>query len=99
MSNFAAALFTHDTSRALKPHLHTHCIVCNATRDSEEKRWKALQNYEILRARKCVEAVSYHELAKDPSLRLADSQSTGGDFEIEGVSDALRGFLQTPRAN
>jgi conjugative relaxase-like TrwC/TraI family protein len=22
--NFAAALFTHDTSRALDPHLHTH---------------------------------------------------------------------------
>jgi conjugative relaxase-like TrwC/TraI family protein len=28
--NFAAALFTHDTSRALDPHLHTHCIVFNA---------------------------------------------------------------------
>ena len=25
--NFSAALFTHDTSRALDPHLHTHCIV------------------------------------------------------------------------
>jgi len=29
--NFTAALFTHDTSRALDPHLHTHCIVFNAT--------------------------------------------------------------------
>jgi hypothetical protein len=34
--NFAAALFTHDTSRALDPHLHTHCIVFNATLT----RWK-----------------------------------------------------------
>ncbi|MCI0541978.1 MAG: relaxase domain-containing protein [Verrucomicrobiales bacterium] len=31
--NFASALFTHDTSRALDPHLHTHCIVFNATFD------------------------------------------------------------------
>jgi conjugative relaxase-like TrwC/TraI family protein len=29
--NFVAAKFTHDTSRALDPHLHTHCIVFNAT--------------------------------------------------------------------
>src|ERR1035437_183456 len=29
-ANFAAALFTHDTSRALDPHLHTHCLVFNA---------------------------------------------------------------------
>jgi conjugative relaxase-like TrwC/TraI family protein len=29
--NVIAALFTHDTSRALDPHLHTHRIVFNAT--------------------------------------------------------------------
>ncbi|HUZ07494.1 MAG TPA: MobF family relaxase, partial [Candidatus Paceibacterota bacterium] len=48
--NFVAATFTHDTSRALDPHLHTHCIVFNATFDAVENRWKALQNYELLRA-------------------------------------------------
>ena len=35
-------MFTHDTSRALDPHLHTHCIVFNATFDAVENRWKAL---------------------------------------------------------
>jgi conjugative relaxase-like TrwC/TraI family protein len=40
--NVAAALFTHDTSRALDPHLHTHCVVFNATFDPVEQRWKAL---------------------------------------------------------
>ena len=25
--NFVASLFTHDTSRALDPHVHTHCDV------------------------------------------------------------------------
>ena len=53
--NFVAAMFTHDTSRALDPHLHTHCIVFNATFDAVENRWKALQNYEMLRARKFAE--------------------------------------------
>ena len=50
--NLLATLFTHDTSRALDPHLHTHCVVFNATFDSVEQRWKALQNLELLRARK-----------------------------------------------
>ena len=62
--NFVAAMFTHDTSRALDPHLHTHCIVFNATFDAVENRWKALQNYELLRARKFAENVYYHELAR-----------------------------------
>ena len=31
--NIVAALFEHETSRALDPHLHTHCIVFNATHD------------------------------------------------------------------
>src|SRR5919108_4228219 len=38
-SNVVAAQFTHDTSRALDPHLHTHCIVFNASFDSVERRW------------------------------------------------------------
>ena len=63
--NFVATLFTHDTSRALDPHLHTHCIVFNATFDPVENRWKALQNYELLRASKFAENVYYHELARE----------------------------------
>src|SRR5579862_2202476 len=88
--NFAAALFTHDTSRALDPHLHTHCIIFNATFDPVEKRWKALQNYQMLRARKFAENVYYHELARD--LRKCGygiRNRPCGDFELEGVSDEL----------
>ncbi len=86
--NVVAALFTHDTSRALDPHLHTHCIVFNATHDPEENKWKALQNYEMLRARKYVENVYYHELAKDlRSFGYRIRNQPRGDFEIEGVSE------------
>lgn len=88
--NVVAALFTHDTSRMLDPHLHTHCIVFNATYDPKERRWKALQNQEMLRARKYIEAVYYHEVAKDLhryGYRIRNRAR--GDFEIEGVSEAL----------
>ena len=88
--NFAAALFTHDTSRALDPHLHTHCIVFNATFDPVEKRWKALQNHELLRARKFVENAYYHELARElQSLGYRIRNRMRGDFQIEGVGDEL----------
>ena len=42
--NIVAALFQHDTSRALAPHLHTHCILFHATHD-DEQLWKALHNH------------------------------------------------------
>lgn len=89
-ANVAAALFTHDTSRALDPHLHTHCIVFNATFDSTENRWKALENYELLRARRYVESVYYHELTRELHRFGYGTQSRlRGDFEIVGIPDEL----------
>ena len=88
--NFAAALFTHDTSRALDPHLHTHCIVFNATFDPVENRWKALQNHELLRARKFAENAYYHELARElRGFGYRIRNRARGDFQIEGVSEEL----------
>jgi len=88
--NMIAGLFTHDTSRALDPHLHTHCIVFNATFDEAEQRWKALQNYEMLRARKYVEAVYYHEMIRElRGFGYRIRNQSRGDFQIEGVTDSL----------
>lgn len=89
--NFIAALFQHDTSRALDPHLHTHCIVFNATHDFTEQIWKALQNYGMLSAQKFVENVYYHELAKE-LLRLGYSvvNNARGDFELAEISVKVR---------
>jgi conjugative relaxase-like TrwC/TraI family protein len=89
--NVVAALFQHDTSRALDPHLHTHCILFNATHDPAEKRWKALHNYELLAAQKYVENVYYHELAR--ALRgfgYTVVNSARGDFELAEVSREVR---------
>ncbi len=85
--NVVAACFQHDTSRALDPHLHTHCIVFNATRDTTEERWKALQNSRMLLAQKYVENVYYHELAR--ALRNCGytvENLRRGDFQVVGVS-------------
>jgi conjugative relaxase-like TrwC/TraI family protein len=88
--NFVASLFTHDTSRALDPHVHMHCIVFNATFDPKEKRWKALQNHELLRARKFAENAYYHELARElRGFGYGIRNRARGDFQIEGVSDEL----------
>jgi conjugative relaxase-like TrwC/TraI family protein len=88
--NVVCAVFRHDTSRALDPHLHSHCIVFNATYDNVEKRWKALQNFEMVRARKYIENVYYHELARE--LRRFGYDVVNhprGDFEIKGVSQEV----------
>jgi conjugative relaxase-like TrwC/TraI family protein len=88
--NIVAALFQHETSRALDPHLHTHCIVFNATYDKTESRWKALQNYEMLGAQKYAENVYYHELAR--SLRefgYTILNAKRGDFEITEIAPEI----------
>src|SRR5438105_6882738 len=89
-SNIVAAVFRHDASRALDPHLHSHCIVFNATFDAVEKQWKALQNHDMLVAQKFIENVYYHELARElREFGYAIENKPRGDFEIRGVSPAL----------
>jgi conjugative relaxase-like TrwC/TraI family protein len=88
-SNLVAAEFLHTSSRALDPQLHTHFTVFNATHDTQEKAWKALQAGPMYEALRYATAVYRNELARKIEeagykLRLA----THG-FEIEGVSHAL----------
>ena len=88
--NLVTAMFRHDTSRALDPHLHTHCIVFNATFDSVEKQWKALQNHEMFAAQKFVENVYYHELTRElVKFGYQIKNKPRGDFEIQGVAPEL----------
>jgi conjugative relaxase-like TrwC/TraI family protein len=88
--NIVAAVFQHETSRALDPHLHSHCILFNATFDPVEKKWKALQNYEMLMAQKFVENVYYHELARSLiKFGYQIENKPRGDFEIKGISPEL----------
>src|SRR5438309_987524 len=88
--NVVAAVFRHETSRALDPHLHSHCVLFNATFDPVERQWKALQNHDMLVAQKFVENVYYHELVRElRAFGYAIVNKPRGDFEIQGKSQAL----------
>lgn len=88
--NVIGATFRHDTSREHDPHLHTHCIVLNATFDPVEKRWKALEPELILRAQKLVETCYYHELARGLRRLGYGIEARASGFEIRGVPESVR---------
>jgi conjugative relaxase-like TrwC/TraI family protein len=88
--NVVGAVFRHDTSRQLDPHLHSHCILFNATKDSEEDRWKALEACEMVTAQRFVRNVYYHELVRSlQRFGYGVENNPRGDFEIAGVSREL----------
>ena len=83
--NFVGAAFRHDTSRELDPHLHTHCVIFNATLDPVEGRWKALQVHGMYRAQKFAENLYYHELCKGLRRLGYEIENNARDFELKGV--------------
>jgi conjugative relaxase-like TrwC/TraI family protein len=62
--NLVAGAFTHTSSRALDPQLHTHFTVFNATFDDVEKCWKALEARGMYDAIRYGTAVYRNELAR-----------------------------------
>ncbi len=87
--NLIGAAFQHDTSRELDPHLHTHCVVLNATFDPVENRWKALQAAAMYRAQKFAENYYYHELSKGLRLLGYEIENNARGFEIKGVPESV----------
>ncbi len=91
--NLVAAAFTHTSSRALDPQLHTHFTVFNATFDENERCWKALQAGGMYDAIRYGTAVYRNELAR--RVHSIGYRTVPGkhSFEIEGVSpDLLKRF-------
>ncbi|MFA6962200.1 MAG: MobF family relaxase [Opitutaceae bacterium] len=87
--NVIAGTFQHDTSRELDPHMHTHCIVFNATFDPTERRWKALEVQGMFRAQRFVENLYYHELSKGLRSLGYQIENNARDFEIRGMPKSL----------
>lgn len=61
--NLVYAKFTHETSRALDPQLHTHVVVMNMS-EHQEKGFRALQPVELYRSQELGTRIYYTELAK-----------------------------------
>ena len=88
-----AALYDHDTSRALDPQLHTHCLIANVTVDANGRRMALTESqmmkavefagryYQSMMARKCME-FGYR-------IRIKSGRKGVEGFEIDGVEDSV----------
>ncbi len=102
--NVVAATFRHTASRALDPQVHTHFVVANATWDQATKTWKALNEFEMVRAVRYAGKVYQNELARScrelgyEITPARDARGTIIGFEIAGVSEEIRTRFSKRRA-
>ena len=93
--NVTAARFRHTSSRALDPQIHDHIVTVNATWDESSRSWKALTEYEMLKAIRYAGKVYQNELAHScmtlgyKIVEARDDKGTVTGFEIAGVSKEL----------
>jgi conjugative relaxase-like TrwC/TraI family protein len=94
-----AAAFTHDVSRALDPHLHSHVLVANIA-SGPDGRWRALDGrglYAHARAAGALyDAVLRHGVTT--RLGLEWSPTDARTLELSAVDPFLRGALSGRRA-
>ncbi len=62
--NVIAASFRHETSQALDPQLHSHCVVLNITRRADGE-WRAIDARGIFRAQRLSNEIYQAELRKE----------------------------------
>jgi conjugative relaxase-like TrwC/TraI family protein len=88
---FLAAGFTHRTSRAADPQLHTHVLVANKVR-AEDGRWRSLDARELFEHQKAAgmlyKAALRAELTTSLGVRWTEVDENG-IAEIEGVPQVL----------
>jgi conjugative relaxase-like TrwC/TraI family protein len=87
--NLVGAEFTHTSSRALDPQLHTHFTLFNATFDPHEQRWKALQTSAMFSAIGYATEVYRNELARRLHELGYETVRTSDAFEVKGVAPEL----------
>jgi conjugative relaxase-like TrwC/TraI family protein len=87
--NLVTACFRHETSRELDPHLHTHCVVMNATFDPVENCWKALHPVGMYRAHRYATNLYRHELCKGLRKLGYEIDNHARGFEIKGVPQSV----------
>lgn len=97
--NIVAAQFTEFFSRALDPHMHTHCPVANMTYDKDREAWYALDSYPLFRMKMAAGQIYRSALAvsvKELGYEIESAADTGL-FDIKGVPDALLNIFSTRR--
>ena len=84
--NLVAALFEHDTSRALDPQAHLHAVIANVTR-TPDGNWHALRNDKFWSLNTLLNSIAmagFRERIEALGYRIAD-RSKHGNFEAEGI--------------
>ncbi len=88
---FVAAAFRHRTSRADDPLLHTHVLVANLARTSDDGVWRTLDSRKLFAHAKTAgvlyQAHLRHELTR--RLGVAWQQVVNGHADIDGVEREL----------
>jgi conjugative relaxase-like TrwC/TraI family protein len=103
--NVVAAAFRHTASRALDPQVHTHLVTANATWDAQSKSWRAMTEFEMLRAVRYAGKVFQNELGRSCRelgyglVETQDERGTVTGFEITGVSAKIRERFSKRRAD
>jgi conjugative relaxase-like TrwC/TraI family protein len=86
----AAAVFRHEESRALDPHLHSHAFIFNVTRsDSKGGRLLALESSNIFERTKYLTEVYRNVLAREVQRLGYQIERRPNGFELAGVAPEL----------
>lgn len=96
--NLTIAEFHHRENRNMEPHLHTHCLIMNLTRDHDEK-WTTTRLTHAVEDQRFLRALYDNELKYELhklGYETRQSSRIGGQgkritdsFEILGVSDTV----------
>jgi hypothetical protein len=90
-AGLAAALFTHRSSRAGDPQLHTHALVLNKLHCADG-RWRSVDGHEIYHQQKAAGAVYQAGLRAELTRRLGVSfnePNAHGQAEVAGIPEKL----------
>jgi conjugative relaxase-like TrwC/TraI family protein len=90
-AGLTAALFTHRSSRAGDPQLHTHALVLNKVLSSDGS-WRALDGHEIYHQQKAAGAIYQAGIRAELTRRLGVSfgePNAHGQAEIAGIPQRL----------
>lgn len=87
--NLLAAVFRHNTSRALDPQLHSHAVILNATQRSDGK-WRSLESRHLYVLQKEA-GLAYRQLLATSLRELGYEleRTADANFEIAGISKSL----------
>ena len=102
--NVAAGKFRHTASRALDPQVHTHHVTAAGTWDESSGGWRALTEFEMVRAIRYAGKVYQNELARscrELGYEIAETRDARGvviGFEIAGVGVEIRERFSKRRA-